>query len=315
MGEISHSHRIRAEYRIVGLQGWVGTSFSRVTDVMVGCWTQGGAPEKKPKMISISLSKKRIREYGSGAVTVGLLVGMAALSAAVTVNHRQKPTEFVELNLGRISPERLSRILDRSFSGTDASDDRQEAAPDRKLPEVEVPSVRVTDQERLVLPDRVSSADDKVTEPRRMVTSPRKTNPRGLFGDRKIAYTGASIDIDQGIGTAGSMESEAIGGDVEPVIKIEGQLQGREFFAATGRTLIDLPPRTRLQFSLIVSADGTVVDAIPLRKEDPDLEEFARAFLRASHFDPLPSGANTADQTGRIIITFAPGRKGQGGAR
>ena len=97
-----------------------------------------------------------------------------------------------------------------------------------------------------------------------------------------------------------------MGSDIQPVFVIEGELKGRDFHEAAITSVPDIPARTQVHLDLIVAPTGAVISALVARKENAALEAFATGYIRRCRFDTLPPEMPQENQTGRIVITFAP---------
>ena len=252
------------------------------------------------------LSENRVsREWKSGAIALlihGVLVGVLAL---IVVRAEIQPPEFVELNIGRLSQQQITRMIEQSERAmeTTAPEQRMQT-PQRRLPRIDVPAISPTDVERRLLPDNVALDAEKHS-----VTPPRPAG-QGLpsvstviEGDRKMLYEGAHVDVGPRPGEG--IESEHVGSDIQPVFLIEGELTGRKFHEATLTEVPEIPARTQVQLELVVAPNGSIVSVIVARKENAELETFAVNYVRRSRFDSLSPDAPQENQTGRMTITFA----------
>ena len=245
------------------------------------------------------------RSVLSGAVAVGLHVLLVGVFALIVVSVHVEPPEFMELNVGRLSQQQLTRLIrDSEQAVTQSSPEERVAAPDRRLPEVDMPAISPTEQERRLLPSRVSLDEERVQSPPPRPAGTMVPVAPAVGAGEKVMYEGTRLDIGQRPGEG--IESEHVGSDIQPVFLIEGQLRGRRFHQAAITEVPEMPARTQIKLDVIVAPRGSVISAIVVRRENAELEEFATSFIRRCRFDPLPAAMPQENQSGRVTITFTP---------
>ena len=246
----------------------------------------------------------RSRMALSGLVAVGGHLVLCGMFAAVLVDFGVKPPEFVELNVGRFTRQQLTRLMRESERAiVQRSQGERSAVPKRHLPKIDMPAIAPTDEERMLLPDRVSLDDEELRRvPLRPPSAVMHAMPE-LGSDQKVLYEGTRLNLGPRPGEG--VVSEHVGSDIQPVFLIEGQLRGRRFHRAAVTEAPEMPARTRIQLDVIVAPSGAVISAIVARKENAELEAFSTSFIRRCRFDALPSHMPQGNQTGRITITFA----------
>ena len=234
---------------------------------------------------------------------MGVHILLAGLFAVIAISVHVEPPEFMELNVGRLSQRQLTRMIQESEQAvTPSSPEQRVAAPQRRLPEIDMPAIASSEQERRLLPSRVSLDEERVqTPPPRPAGASVPVLPTLGAGD-KVMYEGTRLDLGSRPGEG--IESEHVGSDIQPVFLIEGQLRGRRFHQAAITRVPEMPARTQIRMDVTVSPTGSVISAIVTRRENATLEEFATSFIRRCRFDPLPSAMPQENQSGRITITF-----------
>jgi periplasmic protein TonB len=252
------------------------------------------------------IETRRGRSFAGAAISIGIHIVIAAIFALIVVSFEVAPPEFVELNIGRLTQQQLTRMIEQGerAAETSAPGDRMQT-PQRRLPHIDMPAIRPTDVERRLLPDQVSLDQEKRhVQPVRPAGHGIPALESFVETERKTLYEGTQIDIGPRPGEG--IESEHVGSDLQPVFLIEGDLSGRRFHEASITEVPDIPARTQVIVDVTVAPDGSIISAIIARKETASLEAFAVNFIRRSQFDRLPPGAPQVNQTGRITITFVP---------
>ena len=245
------------------------------------------------------------REWKSAVITLLIHVVLVGVFALVVVRSEIQPPEFVELNIGRLSPQQITRMIEQSERAMETTAPEQRLqTPQRRLPRIDMPSISPTDVERRMLPDNVALDEEKHSiAPSRPAGQGLPSVSAVMEGDRKMLYEGAHVDVGPRPGEG--IESEHVGSDIQPVFLIEGELTGRKFHEAALTEVPDIPARTQVQLDLVVAPNGSVVSVIVVRKENALLERFAVDYVRRSRFDSLSPEAPQENQTGRMTITFA----------
>jgi len=237
------------------------------------------------------------------AAAVGVHVLLAGMFALLVVSFAVEPPEFVELNVGRLSTQQLTRLIQESeATAVQSSPDERARTPERRLPEIDMPAISPSETERAMLPDQVSLNEERLQSlPPRPAGAVVPELP-SVGTDSKVLYEGARLDLGERPGEG--IESEHVGSDIQPIFLIEGQLRGREFHEAAITEVPEMPARTQVLLDVVVAPSGAVVSAIVARKENAELEEFAVNYMRRCRFDALPPSMPQENQTGRITITF-----------
>jgi hypothetical protein len=248
------------------------------------------------------------RLAASGALASVITLALAGLLALVVVDYETIAPEFVELNLGRLSTQQLTQLMRQAERAAEsAAPDERTRAPHRRLPEVEVPSIAPSEVERRLVPDRVSLDEERLVTPPRPSRSGVPELHSLVRPGNRVLYEGSQIDLGPSPGEG--IESTHVGSDIQPVFVIEGQLKGRDFHEAAITAVPDIPARTQVHLDLTVAPSGAVISALVARKENAALEAFATDYIRRCRFDRLPTEMPQENQTGRIVITFAPQSK------
>lgn len=231
------------------------------------------------------------------------------LNIPVLIEAPEEPA-FFELNLGSVSQERVEQILDEAQRREAAERLDQQSmtpgerveVPERRMLEIEEPTVSVSAEQRLESSSIVSDAEKVPFE----VESP--SVPVSNFGetsfpmDRKETFEGSQITIGDEPGTG--IETGTIGADL--VFEIQGEIEGR---AIAYNPLPEYPEGLNqnavIRISFVVLPDGSVSSSgmVPVRKENATLEDITMDALRRWRFSPLPAG-DTRTQTGVITFNF-----------
>lgn len=218
---------------------------------------------------------------------------------------------FYELYLGSVSQQRMEQILEESrrleairrLEEAGMTPGERVEVPERKMIEIEEPTISVPNEQRIRTDDIISNAEKQTFE----VGAPDFKLPltnRSIFSmDRKESFQGSRITIGEQPGTG--IETGTIGADLFG-ITIEGEIKGRELI------LNPLPAYPQglnqnaiIKIQLVVLPDGTISssDMIPVRKENAVLEELTMNTLKLWRFSSLPNGDNR-NQTGIITFNF-----------
>jgi len=254
-------------------------------------------------MSGLAPTTRQGRMWVSAGVSLLLHGVLALVFAIVAINFTVPSPEFVELNVGRFSQQQLTRMIQDREQATEASaPDQRAQTPKKHLPKINMPTISVTEAERVFLPERVALEEDKASAPPLRPAAPA-VPPLPASGDRKVLYEGSQIDLGPRPGEG--IESEHVGSDIHPVFLIEGELRGRRFQEAAVTEVPEVPARTRIQLDVTVAPSGAIISAIVVRREIAELENFATSYLRRCRFDPLPAEVPQVNQIGRITITFA----------
>lgn len=247
------------------------------------------------------------RLWASAGLSLLIHGALALFCAVVAINFVVPSPEFVELNVGRFTQQQLARIIhDQERVAEASSPDRRAQTPTKRLPKIDMPTIRPTEMDRMLLPEQVALEEDKASVPPLRPASPPVLPLPVSTSDRKVLYEGTQIDLGPRPGEG--IESEHVGSDIQPVFLIEGELRGRRFHEAAVTQAPEVPAQTKIQLDVTVAPSGAIISAIVVRREIADLEDFAVSYLRRSRFDPLPADVPQMNQTGRITITFAARR-------
>ncbi len=254
-------------------------------------------------MLNEWAESERGRLLVGAAAALGAHLVLAGLCALLVVNFAVEPPEFVELNVGRLSTQQLTRLIEQSeATAVQSSPDERSRAPERRLPEVDMPAITPSETERAMLPDQVSLEQERIASPPPRPAGTVAPELPSVGSDNKVIYEGARLDLGERPGEG--IESEHVGSDIQPIFLIEGELRGREFHEAAITEVPEMPARTQVLLDVVVAPSGAVISAIVARKENAELEEFAVNFIRRCRFDPLPPSMPQENQAGRITITF-----------
>ncbi|MFC1511997.1 TonB family protein [Candidatus Latescibacterota bacterium] len=211
---------------------------------------------------------------------------------------------FFEISMGTVSRQRIEQIIDEAVVQRQQALTPEEriTVPERRMLEIEEPTLSVPTQRRLESRDIVTSAARLTTEleaPRIDMPAPP---PDLLVMDRKQSFQGSRIttaDL-----TGAGIETGVIGAEVAINFTIEGEIEGRQVLVNPLPSYPEgLNQNATIQLSFAVLPDGTVSSAgmVPVRKENAVLEELAMNSLRLWRFSPLLPGN---ERTQRGVITF-----------
>jgi len=218
---------------------------------------------------------------------------------------------FYELHLGSVSQQRMEQILEESrrseairrLEKLGMSPGERVEVPERKMIEIEEPTISVPNEQRIRTDDIITNAEKQTFE----VVAPDFDIPitnRSIFSmDRKENFQGSRITIGEQPGTG--IETSTIGADLVGVT-IEGEIKGREIIS---NPLPEYPQGLNqnaiIKIQLVVLPDGTVSssDMVPVRKENAVLEELSMNTLKLWRFSSLPAG-DKRNQTGVITFNF-----------
>ena len=211
-----------------------------------------------------------------------------------------EPPKFYELNLGAVSPERLEQIIEGSSKPITA--EGRVEVPERKMIEIEEPTISVPAENRIETQDIITNAKKITVEIKAPEFTPRSFNREILPMDRKESYQGSKISVGEKPGAG--IETGVIGADEVINFIIEGELEGRKILSNPLPTYPEgLNKNATIKISFEVLPDGFVspTGMIPVRKENAILENIAMKSLKLWRFSPLSEGST---QKQRGIITF-----------
>ncbi len=228
----------------------------------------------------------------------------------------EEPPKFYELNLGTVSQQRMEQILGEASRQEAASRLRRAETsprervevPNRRMVELEEPTVSIPEPQRVESDDIVQKAErpDIALESTRPALS-RSTREQLFSMERKQTFEGSKITVGDTpeTGTPGTgKETETIGEEMARSFQIEGDIKGRELLH---NPLPEYPAglnrNATIRISFAVLPDGSVspVEMVPVRKENAVLEELTMSMLKRWRFAPLPAGDT---RTQRGIVTF-----------
>ena len=216
-----------------------------------------------------------------------------------------EPPKFYELNLGSVSQKRIEQIIDESvinqIERASTLEERVDV-PDRKMIDIEEPSISVPNEQRIESQDIVIDANKISVEVKAPDFSTSTFNREIVSMDRKKSFQGSKIIVGEQPGTG--IETSIIGADEAINFEIEGEVESRKILS---NTLPEYPTglnkNARIKIAFEVLPDGSVsaTGMVPVRKENAVLEELAMNSLKLWRFSPLPEGNN---QHQKGIITF-----------
>ncbi len=239
--------------------------------------------------------------------SVLLHVALVMFLLSVQVMVEVEPPKFYEMALGSLSRERVEQIMTESRRAEASQRLREQGmtpgervdVPERRMIEIEEPTISVSNEERITPSDMVRNAERQSFE----IATPDFDAPtvdQSIFSmDRKESFEGTHMTVGEEPGTG--IETGMIGD--EPFI-IEGEIKGRDILAnPLPQYPAGLNKSAQIKIRFNVLADGTVSSSgmVPVRKENATLEELTMKTLRLWRFSPLPDG-DTRLQTG--VITF-----------
>ena len=218
--------------------------------------------------------------------------------------------KFFEVNLGALSSERVEQILNeaqraeqmRSLRESGLEPGQRIDVPERKMIEIEEPSISVPREERITTQDLVREAQRQPIE----VAAPEMrvpTSEGSIFTmDRKESFQGAKISVGEQPGAG--IETGNIGRDLG--FEIEGEITGRQLLSNSLPAYPEgLNKSAVIVIRIVVLPDGTVLSSgmVPVRKENAQLEELTMNNLKLWRFSALPEGQND-NQTGTVTFRF-----------
>ncbi|MBN1290734.1 MAG: hypothetical protein JXB48_02765 [Candidatus Latescibacteria bacterium] len=229
----------------------------------------------------------------------------------VTVFFEVEPPEFYELNLGAVSQERLGQIIDearrseaaRRLQAEGRTPEERVEVPDRKMIEIEEPTISVPEAQRIESRLFISNAEKQKIEVDQPAFDVPVMRDDTFSMDRKQSFEGTKIDVGEQPGAG--IETGTIGKEFAN-FEIEGEIKGRDIMS---NPLPEYPEglnkNARIKISFVVFPNGTVspTDMFPVRKENAVLEELAMEKLKLWKFSSLPSG-QTQNQRGFITFEF-----------
>ena len=218
-----------------------------------------------------------------------------------------EPPKFYELNLGTVSQQRIEQIIEEAavsrIEQAMTPEERVEV-PERKMIEIEEPTISVPAEQRIESQEIVTNAKKLTVE----VESPEFETPSfnrdAIPMDRKMSFQGSKITVGEQPGAG--IETGIIGADEAINFIIEGEIEGRKVLS---NPLPEYPEglnkNATIKIACVVLPDGSVSSTgmIPVRKENAVLEELAMNSLKLWRFAPLPEGINQ-NQKGFITFIF-----------
>ncbi|MFC1692138.1 hypothetical protein ACFL1R_01375 [Candidatus Latescibacterota bacterium] len=233
------------------------------------------------------------------------------LMLKATVLFEVEEPQFFEMNLGTVSQQRLEQILEEARR-TEAIKRLQEQGlspedrvniPERKMIEIEEPTISVSSEQRIESHDIVTEAERQAIE----VNAPDITIPvldGSIFStDRKENFQGSKITIGEQPGTG--IETSTIGSDFN--IIIEGEIKGRDIVSDPHPVYPEgLNKSAVIKIKFEVLPDGSVSSSgmVPVRKENAVLEELTMNTLKLWRFSPLSPG-DERKQAGTITFNYS----------
>lgn len=218
-----------------------------------------------------------------------------------------EPPKFYELNLGTVSQQRIEQIIEEAavsrIEQAMTPEERVEV-PERKMIEIEEPTISVPAEQRIESQEIVTNAKKLTVE----VESPEFETPSfnrdAIPMDRKMSFQGSKITVGEQPGAG--IETGIIGADEAINFIIEGEIEGRKVLS---NPLPEYPEglnkNATIKIACVVLPDGSVSSTgmIPVRKENAVLEELAMNSLKLWRFAPLPEDINQ-NQKGFITFVF-----------
>jgi len=213
-----------------------------------------------------------------------------------------EPPAFFQLTLGAVSSQRIDQIMEESAQRQAMTPEERIDVPDRRMIDIEEPTISVPSQQRVESKDIVSTAAKLKTDidPQRTDSPVRPSDL--LTMDRKANYQGSRITVGEQPGAG--IETSVIGAAEAINFTIEGEVEGRKVLSnPLPKYPEGLNKTATIRISFAVLPDGAVSSSgmVPVRKENAVLEELAMNSLKLWRFSPLPEGSKT---TQRGIITF-----------
>jgi hypothetical protein len=213
-----------------------------------------------------------------------------------------EPPAFFQISLGAVSSQRIEQIMEESVQRQAMTPEERIDVPDRRMIDIDEPTISVPSQNRIESKDIVSTAAKLKTEidPQRVDSPVRPSEILSM--DRKVNYQGSRISVGEQPGAG--IETSVIGASEAINFTIEGEVQGRKVLSNPLPQYPEgLNKTATIRISFAVQPDGAVSASgmVPVRKENAVLEELAMNSLKLWRFSPLPEGSSA---TQRGIITF-----------
>ncbi len=235
-------------------------------------------------------------------------VALFILMLNMTVFFEVEPPQFYELNLGSVSSRRIEQIIRESRRNEAARSEGQTPqqrveVPERKMIEIEEPTISVPAENRIESRDIISNAERQTIRVEQPSFEIPALNRDAFTMDRKEVYEGSIINVGEQPGSG--IETGTIGKEFAD-FEIEGEITGRGILSKPLPEYPDgLNKNARIKISFIVFSNGTVssTDMFPVRKENAVLEALAMEKLKLWRFSSLTAGDNR-NQKGLITFEF-----------
>ena len=201
-------------------------------------------------------------------------IGLLMLFLKISVFIEVEPPEFYELNLGAVSQERVEQILsearraemNRRIQQEGATPDQRVNVPERKMIEIDEPTISVPREDRLESHDIVVNAEKQAIDVGRPNIDVPVLDDNAFTMERKEMYEGSKISVGEEPGAG--IETQTIGMDVAD-FTIEGEIKGREILSnPLPKYPEGLNQNATIRISFTVLPDGRVspTGMIPVKK-------------------------------------------------
>ena len=235
------------------------------------------------------------------SIAIHILLGLWMFRMAINVE--VEPPAFVEVTLGRLTPQALARILEREAQGrateAEATPTQRVKLPERRMLEIEEPAISVPKERKLPV---TTAADEKpalVSRPRPGAI--RETPVPSLDRKETLPEREIAVGMEPGEGVA----TPRVGSEARPDFNIEGEAAYREILEAP---LPEYPPdlqsEATIKIEFTVLPNGTIGSTHPLQKGDTQLENLTLRYFRQWRFEPLGEDQEQRIQGGTITFIY-----------
>ena len=228
---------------------------------------------------------------------------LAALLIKVVVEVYVEPPSFTTVSLGQVPADRILDMLggwpEQGGSEGRSSPAERAQVPERRMTEIEEPTISVSREEKLA----AEAARTVQGEKRAQIVARAPMDRQGVpisSTERKATFEGRRIHVESvpGQGT----DAEGIGAEVQTAFKIEGEVKGRKIlYKALPKYPEDLQKEVDITISFSVLPSGRVSIMRPVKKGDTRLENLSMEALKIWKFNILPEDVV---QTGKITFMY-----------
>lgn len=244
------------------------------------------------------------RETQIGIIaSVAFHVLLGGLMIKIAVEVTVEPPPFTTVSLGQVALDRIMSVLgggpEQGSSEALASPSQRAQVPERRMLEIEEPTISVTREEKLAAQEARAVKGEKRT----FVTEQAPMDKRGVpttSKERKETFEGRRIHVAAVPG--GGTEAKGVGAEVQTAFKIEGDIKGREIlYKSLPKYPEDLQKEVDITISFSVLPSGRVSTMRAVKKGDTRLENLSMEALKLWKFNALDGDVV---QTGKITFIY-----------